>query len=364
MHDYFTWQTPSVLKWLWLAPVLGTLVWYAALRRQACLRVFLGAKYTATDWRWHRRRRLLKGALLVAAYCLLIVAGARPRVGTEQQEVKRHGADVVLVIDTSSSMQAQDVQPSRLEAAKQAALALINRMAGDRIGVVVFAGGAYMYSPLTIDQDAASMFVSSIERGSAPAPGTALGDALTASMRLLAKAEYSHKAIVLLSDGEDHAGLEPSSIKQARSQGIRVHVVGFGSDEGVPIPVERRQQEAAERPEDPLGLFESFFGSDRPQAVESKFKRDKHGEIVLTKVNEQMLADVAREGGGVFVRSSASGSNIDRVYQAIASTESGVVGTYEFTKYAERFQWPLGFAILLILVDAFVSAAPRRPTGT
>jgi len=356
MREYFTWNNSGALNWLWLAPVLVAVVWYAAARRDESLSKFLGQRYDKVAWRWHRRRRLLKGLLLVAAYCLVILAAARPRVGSEMQKVQRHGADVIFLIDTSSSMLAQDVRPSRLDAAKEAALALINRLAGDRVGIVVFAGSAYMYSPLTIDHDAASMFVSSIERGSAPAPGTALEGALASALRLLQKAEHKHKAIVLFSDGEDHPGVELDNLKAARGEGVRVHVVGFGGPEGAPIPVQEGEQDD----ESPLGMFESIFGGDRPKRVKSKFKQDAQGETVLTKMNEKMLSQIARDGGGVFVKGSESGANIDRVYQAIAGMESGVVGTYEFSRYAERFQWPLGLAILLLVAEMLIGAAPRR----
>lgn len=360
MQGYFTWNNPAALKLLWLAPVLLWIVFHAAGKRQAALSAFLGVRFRPEDWRWHRRLRLLKGLLAAAALCLLILAAARPKLGTEVQKIPAHGADVVFILDTSDSMLAQDVKPSRIEAAKQAALALINRLQGDRIGIVVFAGSAYMYSPLTIDPDAAAMFVASIERGSAPAPGTALGGALASAMRLLEKAEYKYKAIVLFSDGEDHMGLSLDQVKQARAQGIQVHVVALGSVEGAPIPVEEVQREKRAQAQDPLGMFNELFGDETPQKVESRFKRNRQGETVISRLNEKVLSDIAQEGGGVLVRSSESGINIDRVYQAIASVESAVVGSYEFTRYAERFQWPLGLAVLLIILDALLPSAPRR----
>lgn len=365
MHDYFTWNNPSVLKWLWLAPILAAAVWYAASRRIDALRAFLQEKFNRGHWRWHRRRRILKGMMLVAVYCLAIMAIARPRVGTELQKIKRHGADVVLVIDTSASMLAQDVKPSRLQAAKEAALSLIRRLRGDRIGVVVFAGSAYMYSPLTVDHDAAGMFVSSIEHGSAPAPGTTLGGAFESAVRLLQKAEHEYKAIVLISDGEDHLGFEPDRIDDIRAEGIAVHVIGVGTAEATPIPVQTEQDDQQKQEtEDPLSLFESFFGSERPEKVKSRFKKDSEGETVLTQMNEKVLESIARRGGGVFVKSSESGANVDRAYHAIASMESGVVGTYEFAQYAERFQWPLGLAALLLAVESLISSAPPRKKET
>lgn len=362
MHNYLTWQSPGALKWLWLViPLLG-LAWYATRARQAGLAAFLGARYVPSQWRWHRRRRIAKDVLLIVAFGLLLIALARPRIGVELQKVERKGVDVVLCVDTSDSMLAQDVHPNRLEAAKEAALALIGRLGGDRIGVVVFAGSSYMYAPLTIDHDAAATFVSSIARGSAPAPGTAIEGALQSAMRVLEGAETSHKVIVLLGDGEDHPGVKLDPVKAARQAGVVVHVVGLGGTDPEPIPIPDTDQQAESQ--SPAGVFEEFFGSVDPDAgVRSKFKQDRNGDIVMTRMNDKLLADVARAGGGVFVKSSESGANVDRIYQAISGMESGVVGSYQFTQYAERFQWPLGFALLLIAIECLTGAAPRKKAG-
>jgi len=362
MHDYLTWQNSLVLRWLWLVPALGVLVWFAMRARQRSLSRFLGARFVAADWRWHRRRRVLKDSLLVLAFGLLVTAAARPRIGTEVQKVERKGVDVVLCIDTSLSMLAQDVPPNRLEAAKDAALALIGRLQGDRIGVVVFAGSSYLYAPLTIDHDAAATFVSSIERGSAPAPGTAIEGAIASAMEILKGAETSHKAIVLLGDGEDHPGVKLEIAKEARRQGIVVHTIGLGGTEPEPIPVP--EGERASQQGDPLGMLDRFFGpSGQSSGSASRFKKDHSGDVVMTRMNEKLLQDVARAGGGVFVKSSESGANVDKVYQAVAGMESAAVGSYEFTQYAERFQWPLGIALLLIITECMIAAAPRRRPG-
>lgn len=357
MTNYLVWENPDVLKLLWLLPLAGALVWYAASAREAALRAFLGPRYAAAQWRWHRRRRLLKGALTTAALGLLVVAAARPKVGVEVQRAQQQGADVVLVIDTSDSMLAEDVQPNRLEAAKEAAQAIIARLEGARIGVVVFAGSAFVYCPLTVDHDAASLFVSSIARGSSPAPGTALGAAVATAQRLLEKAEHSYRAVVLLTDGEDHPGFKTDVGRSMREQGIQMSVVGLGSTEGAPIPIpEDRDTQPGE------SRTGAIPDSTRSDTGPRGYKRDAKGEIVLTRMNEKMLSELARQGGGVFVKSSASGVNVEPVVQAIAGLEGGVVGTYQFTQYAERFQWPLGMALALLVLDALICPAPARRT--
>ena len=358
MNQYLTWQNPIALHGLWLLPILPLLTWWAVRKRQAALRAFLGRRFVAADWRWHWRRHIVKGLLFTLALLLLVLAAARPRVGTEMQKVKRQGVDVVLLIDTSDSMLAQDVRPSRLEAAKEAALALVARLQpGDRVGLVVFAGSAYLYSPLTIDHDAASMFISSIERGSAPAPGTALQDGFDVALRLLQRAEHPHKAIVLFTDGEDHPGVKLDGVSEARRQDVRVHAVGLGSTDGEPIPVPASEATAKE---DMQSTLARYFGAKPQDAASSKFKLDKSGKVVLTRLNAKMLADIAKRGDGVFVRSSATGANVDRVAQALSGMEGAVSGTYEFNAYAERFQWPLGCALLLLVLDGLIGAAPRK----
>lgn len=357
MQEYLIWHNPAALKWLWLAPALAALAWYAQGLRDRALRAFLGEQHAAGAWRGHRRRRLLKGALLVAAFCLLVVAAARPRVGVEMQEVQRTGADVVLVMDASDSMLARDVRPSRLEAAKQAALTLVNALEGDRIGIVVFAGSAYVYSPLTTDLDAAGMFISSIERGAAPAPGTVIEDALTAAFRLLEASEGKHRVIVLFSDGECHGETQTDTVAQIGAAGVQVHTVVLGTAEGEPIPL---PQDAVPEDRDVDAGFLPPFMAPRDSRPASRFKLDGEGDAVITRADPQLMADIARAGGGVFVASSPTGVNVDRVQRAIAQLDSAELGTYEFTQYAERFQWPLSFALALLLLDLLIAPAPPR----
>ena len=360
MQEYLIWHNPGALNWLWLAPAPAALAWYAQALRDRALQAFLGEQHNAGRWRGHRRRRLLKGALLVAAFCLLVIAAARPRVGVEMQKVQRQGADVALVMDASDSMLAQDVRPTRLDAAKQAALALINSLEGNRIGIVVFAGSAYVYSPLTNDLDAAGMFISSIERGAAPAPGSHIEDALKAAFRLLEASEGKHRVIVLFSDGEDHGEMRMDSVAQMRDAGVHVHTVTVGTAEGEPIPL---PEDAVAEDRDIEAGFVPPFVAPRESRPPSRFKLDKDGDPVITRADPEVMGEIARSGGGVFVASSPTGVNVDRVQRAIAGLDSAALGTYEFTQYAERFQWPLGFALALLLLDLLIGPAPPRRRG-
>jgi Ca-activated chloride channel family protein len=353
MQGYLGWADPRLLHLLWLLLPLGWLVWVAVHKRQQTLAAFLGERFRPVDWRWHRRRRLARGALALSAAGLIVLALARPQVGTEVRKARRIGADVVLVMDTSDSMLARDVPPSRLEAARNAAMSLVAQLPADRFGVVVFAGNSYMYSPLTLDHELVGDFIAAVERGSAPSPGTSVAGALQSAMDLLGSAESRNRAIVVLTDGEDHEGADPALAAKALAAGIRVHAVGLGSVEGdtIPLPADEEPEEGVGPP--PSGTVTSSG---------PRLKHDLQGRIVVTRLNVSLLEKLSQAGGGVFVRSSRSGVSVDRVAQAIASQEAGVEGSYEYSRRAERFQWPLGMAIVLLMAEVIL-ATTRLPGG-
>jgi Ca-activated chloride channel homolog len=355
MPPVLSWHNPEALRWLLLLPVGVALALFAARQRRLALAAFLGSQYNPAAWQTPRRRRLVRDLLLVTAAALLVLALARPQVGMEKQRVPRSGADVVLAVDTSLSMLARDVRPSRLEAARTAALALLGRLQADRVGVVVFAGKGYMYSPLTLDYDAAGMFLSSIDQGAAPDPGTSLQAALAAGLELLARSKSKSRAIVLFTDGEDQLGFNTAAVQTLRAQGITVHVVGLGSTEGEPIPL----PDVGPRPEGVAGLDAPV---EPPGESGSRFKQDRSGQVVVTKLNDALLSKIAQVAGGVYARSSATGADVEAIAQAVAASGGPQAGTWEFKQYAERFQWPLALALLALVLERLVPlGAVARP---
>ena len=344
MHDYLTWQNSLVLRWLWLVPALAVLVWYAMRARQRSLSRFLGTRFVATIGGGIGCR--VPGSLLVLAFSRL----SSPRRGRDRHECRRSskGVDVVLCIDTSDSMLAQDAA-NRLEAARMRHR-LIGASATARL---VFAGSSYLYSPLTIDHDAAATFVSSIERGSAwPRNGhrgcPQLGDRDTQGGRPVTRPSST-------GDGEP-----PRQAGRCHGASVRASwctpLAWAGRSRTDPHP--RGERAPAGRP---TGHAGQVFDPAARARGRVQVQEDRNGSVVMTRMNEAP-AGRGTHGGGVFVK-SLERANVDKVFQAVAGMESAAVGSYEFTQYAERFQWPLGIALLLIAIECMVAAAPRRKPG-
>jgi Ca-activated chloride channel family protein len=337
MTNYFKWAQPETLVWLWVAPLVALLAWRAIRLRLAVARRFCE---NDCDRRLALRplleQLLLKSGLIVLALALLVVALGRPQVGTHRERAQRKGADILLLMDTSLSMAAADMQPSRLEAAKLAAANLVNRLPNDRFGLIVFAGDAHLYCPITIDHDAVQMFLDSVEIGLSPRPGTALAESLKSATDALTNSESKHRAIVVLSDGEDHAGdILPGAERLVRETAAHIEVLGFGSPQGEPIPVRDEQGNV------------------------TGFKKDEQGKTVLSKLGEEGLQKLATVGKGQYYRALNQGA-VDELAGRLEAMEGSQVGTMLYTEYGERFQWPLALALLLLALEAILPERPRK----
>ncbi len=325
------WANPDALALLWLTPALVAVYVYAFRARRRALETLafadaLPGLVSRREW----RQRRLRAGLMVAGLVLLVIAVARPQVGAKMTKVKRKGVDVIVAIDTSESMLARDVAPNRLEAAKDAVRGLLGRLRGDRVGIVAFAGDAFVYCPLTVDYGAAAMFLDSLDTQVIGLQGTAIAKAITCADDAFKAAEHKYKQLVIMTDGEDHEGGELAAAKRAAEDGVQIHVIGVGGLEGEPIPIE-----------DEAGKVTGH-------------KRDRNGDIVLSRLHEQALKKIAEAGGGVYMRASATGVNVDRIYAQIEAPEGQVVGTYRFTEYQERYQWPLGLALILLAAQILI----------
>ncbi len=336
---YLQLVSPGALWLLLLAAVLGWLFWRSARKRREALRAFsseaLASRLVVSPL---RASDALRAACLVATVALLAVAAARPKLGTRLERVERKGADIVVAIDTSDSMLAEDAQPSRLEAAKREVMGLITRLQGDRIGLVTFSSQAFLYCPLTTDYEAAAMFLESIDAGVTSGAGTALREAIAASMRAFEAGEGQEKVVVLVSDGEDWGEGGTAAAQAARETGIKIHAIGIGTEDGAPIPE----------------------SDDEGKVVGT---RREAGKVIVTRLNEQQLREIGAAGGGKYVKGGTADYGAAAVYEQVAAAESSRAGYYTFKAYAERFQWPLGGALLLLGLEFLMRMWPlKRPT--
>lgn len=280
-------------------------------------------------------RRNFRFVLLLLLVSSLILALANLQSGSKMEEVKREGIDLYLALDVSNSMNAQDIVPSRLDRSKQAINKLIGDMKGDRIGVIVFADKAFVQLPITTDYPAARMFLSTVSTKSVASQGTAIGEAIRLAMKSFADNENS-KAIVIISDGEDHEN--ESAIKAAQDaakKGIRIYTIGMGLPDGAPIP--------------------ELNGAGQ----QIGYRKDRQGNTVITRLDENMLKRIANAGNGIYVRASNSNVGLERIYSDIDKMDKSEIETKAFTDYEDQFQWFVGAAVLFLLLLIFVSSGKK-----
>jgi Ca-activated chloride channel family protein len=278
-------------------------------------------------------RRLAAQGLAVAGLCLAVGALARPQFGAKPVVLTRTGRDVLFVLDLSRSMNAEDVPPSRLAAAKQAVREVLEASPGDRVGLAVFGGSAFLQVPLTLDRAAFDLFLNAAGTDDVSDPGTNLPAALNAAISAFGEdSEPRYRAVVLLSDGENLQGDPGRAIAALRQAGIRVFTVGVGTSEGSPIPERAANQ---------------LVG----------YHRDESGQVVVTRLEEETLRQVASETGGSYLRLSG-GASVRRLTSELAQLEKREVSSRLFTQLVDRFQWPLALAILVLFVAAGLEAAP------
>jgi Ca-activated chloride channel family protein len=275
-------------------------------------------------------KRIWKFILFSVAFLPLIIGIANPQVGTKMEEVKNSGADLMICLDVSNSMKAEDLRPNRLEKAKLSVSKLIDKLNGDRIGIIVFAGEAYVQLPITTDYAAAKLFLESINTDMVSSQGTAVGKAIDLAVESFGKDQGNGKAIFIITDGENHEDDAISSAKAAAEKGITVHTIGMGSPNGSPIPIYRGN-------------------------VNIGFRKDKDGNTVVTKLNELMLQEVAAAGNGVYVRASNADVGLNNLLNAIEKLEKKEYQSKLYGNFEDRFQWFIAPALLLLLIELLLT---------
>ena len=276
---------------------------------------------------YSKGRAQIKNVFTVLIFILLIIGIANPQVGTKMEEVKREGVDLMIAIDLSNSMLAEDIKPNRLEKAKLAISRLIDKLEGDRIGLIVFAGEAYVQLPITTDYAAAKLFLSTVNTNIVPTQGTEIAKAIDLSVQSFDMENVQNKAIIIITDGESHDEKAIESAQKAQELGVFVHTLGMGLSKGGPIPIYNK------------------YGN------RTGYRKDREGNTVVSKLNENLLQEIASTGLGVYVRANNSKAGLSTLFAEINKMEKKEIGTMVFTQYKDRFQLFIGFAILLLLVD-------------
>jgi Mg-chelatase subunit ChlD len=280
-------------------------------------------------------RENFKFIILLCIVASLFLALANLQSGSKMEEVKREGIDLYLAVDVSNSMNAEDIVPSRLERSKQAINKLIGNLKGDRIGVIVFAGKAFVQLPITTDYPAAKMFLSTVNTNLVASQGTAIAEAITLAMKSFPDDERS-KAIVIISDGEDHENdAAVKAAEEAAKKGIHVYTIGMGLAAGAPIPT--------------YNDYGNKIG----------YRKDNEGNTIITRLNEPMLQKIAAAGDGVYVRASNSNVGLEKIFEDINKMDKSEIETKVFTDYEDQYQWFVGLAIILLLINVFVSTAKK-----
>lgn len=335
---------PLFLLGILLIPAAGLFYWWSIARKKKLLAKFGDMPLimrAASGLSFARQAG--KAIMLLAAILFLSLAAAKPQLGTHMEMVKQEGIDVIIAIDVSKSMDALDVKPgpvSRLEKAKQELRSIINpdQLRGDRVGLVPFAGEAFIQCPLTVDYAAARMFLDVIDSDIIPTPGTAIGDAVRVATEGFAKEERKHKVLILLTDGEDHDTDPLGAADDARKEGVRIYTIGIGSIEGEPIPIFNKRGERV------------------------GFKKDDEGNVIVSKMDETTLEKIALATGGKYYRATPSELELDKIIADIDKMEKKEMKGTLLLQYDDRYQWPLALAMMFIIWEVFVSERvnPRR----
>ena len=338
-----TFANPAFLYALLLLPLAGLFLWWARRRRERDL-ARLGnpslVQRLSSNVNWRGRR--WKDALWLLVLALLLVALARPTWGTETQMVEQEGIQVMVALDVSKSMLAQDIKPDRLSRAKMEIADLMGRLGGDEIGLVLFSGASFVQFPLTSDYVTAMTSLDNARPEVISRPGTAIGDAIRTAMSGFDMNRASQKVIVLITDGEDHEGDALTMAEMASDQGILIYTIGFGSPGGEPIPEY----------------------DERGQVI--GYKVDQSGEVVLSRLDEATLQQIADAGGGQYLRARADGSELSALVQELSMLQKAELSALLETRGIERFQAFLLAALVLMVISEMLpdrvlrKAAARR----
>lgn len=331
----FRFANPEYLYLLLLLPVIFILWMYNYFRRRkAMLRMGDSNLVMGLIPDLSYSRPVVKIIIQLFVVALMTIMLSRPQFGSKVEEIKRQGVEVIIALDVSNSMLAEDIQPNRLERAKQAISRLVETLENDKIGLVVFAGDAYTQIPITTDYISAKMFLSTISPDIVPVQGTAIGSAIDLGIRSFSPGAGKSKAMIIITDGENHEDDPVAKAKEAASAGIVIYTIGIGSAGGVPISVNINGRK--------------------------DFLKDAEGNTVISKIDENILKEIAVATNGKYVRANNSNIGLDQIFNDIKKLKKQELEGKMYTEYNDQFQIFAGASLFLLLIDFIVMDRKNR----
>ncbi len=334
----FEFENSGVLWYLWLVPVLVVVFALARYHRRKILRRFGDPRLLGTLMPMvSGGRPVFKFILFLTSLVFIILAIAGPRFGSRLEEARREGVEIIIALDVSNSMLAEDVRPNRLERAKMSISRMLSNLRNDRIGLIVFAGDAYVQVPVTSDYTAARMILENITTDIVPVQGTAIGRAISLAERSFTPDSGAGRVLIIISDGEDHEDDPVAAAAAAGKNGITIHTIGIGRPEGAPIPAAGGQ---------------------------ARFLTDEDGNTVITRLDEATLRAIASEGNGIYIRSGTTDTGLSTVMEEIDKMEKTGFEEMVYTEFDERFQYMAAIALILLVIDFLVLERRNRLLGS
>ncbi len=280
-------------------------------------------------------KSVLKIIVLCIAFACLSVALVNPKIGTKLETVRSQGVDIVFAVDVSKSMLAEDIAPNRIEKSKQLVTQIINNLASDRVGIIAYAGKAFPQLPITTDYASAKMFLQNMNTDMLSSQGTAIHEAIELAKTYYDDEEQTNRVLIIISDGEDHGSSAVDIAEEARDEGIRIFTIGVGDVKGGPIPIKRN-------------------------GIVLNYKKDKDGETVVTKLNEDTLKEIAGEANGEYINGKNTADVVSAIKDALEQMDKKEFESKQIADFKDQFQWFIGLGILLLLLDIFLL---ERKTG-
>ncbi|MEA3286832.1 MAG: VWA domain-containing protein [Candidatus Marinimicrobia bacterium] len=325
---------PILMQWiLWsIIPLLIMIgIWTRLVRRRVIDRAGDPALIEQLSHSVSTRKRRLKDLLRFLSILLILLAVWGPKFSDELTEIHREGVDIVILLDVSNSMRAQDIKPDRLEKARFELRKLLKELRGDRIALVVFAGQAHLQTPLTLDYSAFEMFLDISDESLIGVQGTSFENALEVGLSAFDQSDKQHRAMIVISDGEDHEGQLEAVLERANTENVIIHTAGIGSFSGTPIPLY-----------DDRGKLKGY-------------RKTNTGEVVTTRLYTETLQTISMSTGGRFVHLNTAAASLDEIYQDILGMEQKEFSRHEFTNFKEQYHWFVWLALLFLVLDLFIT---------